>query len=142
MKYIPLFIALILSVQGANLSFALRKLKEQEFIKSGTGLKNVPALSKIKGMKGGSCFLSTCVVGGLGTVNNFIDAREWALKNKKIKEDNYVKMDKYHLAKQIAKRYHTVFHDKWKIVHGRNNFYVVNDRNVEVYNPVKLGYGH
>ena len=142
MKYISLFLALILSVQGANLDFALRKLQEQKFIRTGTGLEGVPTQKNIPGMSQGCCFLSACVVGGLGTVSKFVDARNWALKNGKIRKDNYVNMDKYTLAKQISKRYNTVFHDKWRIVHGRNHFYVVNERNVEVFNSARLGYGH
>ena len=142
MKFIALFLALILSVEGANLSLALRKLQEQKFIKTGTGLEGVPVQSQIPDMKSGCCFLSACVVGGLGTVKRFIEARKWALQTGKIRSDNYVNMDKYVLAQQISKRFKTVFHDKWKIVHGKNHFYVVNERNVEVFNSAGLGYGH
>ena len=138
MKSLILFIFLIISTESIN----LRILKEQEFVNYGTGLKNVPTQNRIEGMKSGCCFLSACVVGGLGTVSKFKDARKWALSNNKIRNDNYVNMDKYLLARQISQRYNTVFHSNWKIVHGKGHFYVCNEHGREVFNSAGLGWGH
>ena len=138
MKSLILLIFLIISTESIN----LRILKEQEFVNYGTGLKNVPTQNRIEGMKSGCCFLSACVVGGLGTVSKFKDARKWALSNNKIRNDNYVNMDKYLLARQISQRYNTVFHSNWKIVHGKGHFYVCNEHGREVFNSAGLGWGH
>ena len=144
MKFLLLFLVLIISTEGANLNYVMRRLQsEQKFVKTGTGLDGVPKQEKIQGMNNASGFLSCCVVGGLGSVNKFIDARNWAIQKDKIRTDNYVLMNKYALSKQIAQRYNTIFHASWKIINGRGgHMYVTNERGKEVFNSQGLGFGH
>ena len=139
MKSFLLFISLIILSQ----SIELRNLKEQDFVSYGTGLKNVPRMNQIQGMRKADCFLSVCVIGGLGTVKKFKDAKKWALSNSKLKKDNSIVSDKAVLAKEISQKYNTVYHSNWKIEQDKNKHcYVVNEHGRQVFNPLGLSKKH
>ena len=73
---------------------------KQEFVNSGTGLKGVSHQKKLKGMAQGSLFMTLCVIGGLGSDDEILEAKKWCVLNKYVRDkDNYVKIDRNTLAK-------------------------------------------
>ncbi len=116
------------------------KCDNQEFIKCGTGLKNVDYQWNIEGMQFACTFLSCCVIGGLGNMTQFIEARDWALQEKYIDDvTTHVNIDYLKLAKLISEKFNTTFHDKWTIYDESFHHFVRNENGTEIFNAAGLG---
>ena len=109
-----------------------------------TGLPGIPHQKEFPNeniQKWGCCFLATCVKGGLTDMNQCLDCYNWALENKKIREDCWVSLNKEILAKEISEKYNTPFHVDYYFQTNsqRNHFWLVQN-NKEIFNSVKLGF--
>ena len=99
--------------------------------------------SNHKGVRiSGCCFLCACYLGGLNDIDEADDCLDWATRNEKVRaNDSYVNIDKYELAKEIAKKYKRNLRSGI-IVKGNNHFYVTDQNGNEIFNSVKPNYGH
>ena len=90
----------------------------------------------------GCCFLSACFLGGLNNLNECDDCFDWASNCGRVrKSDAYVNAEKHGLGREIAQRYGRDYRD-YKIVKGRNHFYVIDGNGHEVFNSMGQGWGH
>ena len=130
----------LLQYYNENCSNVYYKSGNQEFIKCGTGLKGVDYQWNVKGMQFACTFLSCCVIGGLGSMEQFIEAREWAIKNKFIDDvTTHVNIDYFELAFKISEKFHTVFHSNWTVDDESFHTYVKNEKGEEIFNAAGLG---
>ena len=114
---------------------------KQVFIRTGTGLKDVNFQWKIPGMKTGCLFMAVCVIGGLGSDKEMIEAREWANK-KGYASGTRCNINIQELAKKISIQFKTTFHKDWKVKYGCNHYWTVDGNGREVFNAAGLGYTH
>ena len=118
----------------------------QEFVNYGTGVAGIPYQNEmLPDMESGCLVLACCVVGGLGTRDQVLDARNWALDNEYIASSNYVQIGSMDLAQKIADHYGTTFHSDFQIredVYGGGNthFWVANADGEEIFNSAGLGW--
>ena len=63
----------------------------------------------------GSLFMACCVKGGLTSEKQILNAKEWALKNKDIRNDNELTIPINDLVKKISEQFKTIYHNDWKI---------------------------
>ena len=113
----------------------------QTFISSGTGLQGVDFQWNLAGMKSGCLFMACCCIGGLGSSNEMLIARSWAVNNGYIRDsDTYVNMGSIDLARKISQHFGTVFQSSFSIKKGCGHFWVVDSSGKEVFNAARLGY--
>ena len=129
---------------------ALKRQKEEEerkkqsqpkFTKTGTGIETIDSQKKL-GLHSGCNFMACCVIGGLTSNEQILKAHEWALKNKYIRNDNYVNMSPYDFAKKISEEFKTTYHSEWKRGGSSkvHHFWVVDSNGNEIFNSAGLGY--
>ena len=137
MKFLLLLTLGFISILGIN---------GQTFVSYGTGVAGIPYQSQmLPTMKYGCLVLACCVKGGLGSRNQVINARNWALSQGYIRSDNYVLIDSNTLAQRISQKYGTTYHSDLiikKCVYGggSTHFYLVNSNGKEVFNSAGLGW--
>jgi hypothetical protein len=125
----------LLQYYNENCSNVYYKSGNQEFIKCGTGLKGVDYQWNVKGMQFACTFLCCCVIGGLGNMEQFIEAREWAIENNFIEDvTTHVKIDYLDLAFKISEKFHTVFHSNWTVAYVYFHTFVKNENGEEIFN--------
>ena len=118
----------------------------QEFVNYGTGVAGIPYQSEmLPDMKSGCLVLACCVVGGLGTRDQVLDARSWALSNGYIADSNYVQIGSMDLAQKIAEHYGTTYHSDFQIkedFYGESgtHFWVADSSGNEIFNSAGLGW--
>ena len=118
----------------------LKMKKKQKIIKNGTGIVGISYHKKL-GLKKGGHFMACCVIGGLVSDEQILNAHEWALKNKFITKDNSVKIPCKDLAKKISTKYQTTYNSKWqiKILPVSKHSWVIDSKEKEVFNSAGLG---
>ena len=106
-----------------------------------TGVPGIPKQSqfdyRIKNW--GSCFLCTCVKGGLTSKLQCENCFNWGLSTNKIRNDCYINCDKEQWAKDIAIKYGTTYHGDYIYNNNSYNFYL-NQNGVEIFNPAGIGW--
>ena len=106
-----------------------------------TGVPGIPKQSqfdyRIKNW--GSCFLCTCVKGGLTTKEQCENCFNWGLSTNKIRNDCYINCDKEQWAKDIAIKYGTTYHGDYIYNNNSYNFYLTQN-GVEIFNPAGIGW--
>ena len=117
----------------------------QEFVDYGTGVAGIPYQNEMPEMKSGCLFLACCVIGGLGTRDQVLDARNWALGNGYISDTNYVQKKRTELPQIIADHYGTTYHSDFQIREdvyggGKTHFWVANSEGKEIFNSAGLGW--
>ena len=112
----------------------------QVFINYGTGVRDIPYQKQMGDLKSGGClFMSICVIGGLGSKQELLDARSWALSTKYIRSDNYLlTKDRMGLAYKISKKYGTTYHSDFSISSNGHHFWVVDSSGKQVFNSAGL----
>ena len=84
-------------------------------------------------------------MGGLTTSEQIKKAHEWALDNKYIRHDDYVKLYYKEFAKKISEEFKTTYHSEWDRGGSAQvgHFWVVDANGKEIFNSAGLGYhGH
>ena len=108
-----------------------------------TGIAGIPFQSQMGPKYKSACnFLCACVLAGIHDTGSIEKARNWALQNGKIRDDNYVNMSSTELGKQLASHFGTTFHSEWEIKRGTNHFYVTDHSGNEVFNSAGRGKQH
>ena len=137
MKALLLLTLSLISILGIN---------SQTFVNYGTGVEGIPYQNEmLPDMKSGCLVLACCVVGGLGTRDQVLDARSWALDNGYIADSNYVQIGSMDLAQKIANHYGTTYHSDFQIKedfygNGGTHFWVADSSGNEIFNSAGLGW--
>ena len=126
-----------------------RKKKEEEkknqsqiqFTDKGTGIPTISSQKKL-GYKAGCNFMACCVLGGLTNDDQIKKAHEWALGNKYIGKDDFVKLNYRDFAKKISEQFKTTYHSEWDRGGStkKHHFWVVDGNGKEIFNSAGLGY--
>ena len=117
---------------------------DQNWVSYGTGLADMPYQNQVPEFKQGCLFLACCVVGGLGTKEEALAARSWALSNNYITDTNYVN-DKTNLPQYISSAFGTTYHSDFQIKKdqdsaGHTHFWVADSSGKEIFNSAGLGW--
>ena len=119
---------------------------DQVFVGYGTGVRDIqPQYELYPTMRYGCLFMACCVIGGLGTTSEVLAARQWALDNKYIRDDNYVLLESMDLAQRISSQYGTTYHSDFGIRqdnygNGGTHFWVADSSGNEIFNSAGLSW--
>ena len=117
--------------------------RPQIFFKKGTGFEGI-SYHKDLGLNKGGYFMACCVIGGLVSDTQILNAHEWALKSNYITNDNFVNIPYKDFARKISEKYQTEYHSDWKIkglVYSKI-YWVVDSTGKEIFNSAGLGTRH
>jgi hypothetical protein len=115
--------------------------KNQVFVNTGTGVRDITPQYLVPNMESGCLFMACCVIGGLGNDEQIQNAYQWALSKGYIERDTYVNMGSLSLAKLISEHYGTIYHSGWGIGDANcGHFWAVDENGKEVFNASGLGY--
>lgn len=88
----------------------------------------------------GSCFLCTCVKGGLTNVEQIMECFNWGLHSGKLRNsDIFINYNKEQWAREISSRYGTTYHYDYFFEKNNQHFWLTKNGN-EIYNPKGLGW--
>ena len=74
--------------------------------------------------------MACCIKGGLIDDKQILNAKEWALKNNYIINDNGLKIPINDMAKKISEQFKTLYHNDWKIKRSskEGNYMVIDSK--------------
>jgi hypothetical protein len=106
-----------------------------------TGIQHLPYQNHMgPKWKYGCLVLCACVRGGLYTIDECNAARDWALSEGFIRNDNYVLMSGTRLSEKIANRFGKHVNSNMEIQEGRGHFYITSGNHE--FNSAGIGQLH